>query len=93
MATKSKPSRNRWLKTSHNEDREQPRRALTKNLIRPLSYKIAKASGFGDLLSHLLMRAGAQDGVDYGAVQAARGKPRLVLVYARRYPSKIGFWV
>jgi hypothetical protein len=53
-------------KTTHDEELEQSRRALLKNLIRPLPYRIAKASGSEDLLSHLPMHAGAQDEVDYG---------------------------
>jgi hypothetical protein len=40
-------------KTARDEELEQSRRALPKNLIRPLLYRIAKASGSGDLLSHL----------------------------------------
>jgi hypothetical protein len=39
---------------------------LPKYLIRPLSYRIPKASGSGDLLSHSPMHADAQDEVDYG---------------------------
>jgi hypothetical protein len=38
-------------KTTRDEELEQSRRALPKNLIRPLPYRIAKASGSGDLLS------------------------------------------
>jgi hypothetical protein len=53
-------------KTTRNEELEQSCRALPKNLIRPLPYMIAKASGSGDLLSHSPMHAGARDGVDYG---------------------------
>ena len=45
---------------------EQSREALPKNLIRPLPYRITKASGSGDLLSRSPMHAGARDGVDYG---------------------------
>jgi hypothetical protein len=52
-------------KTSHDEELEQSRRALPKNLIRPLPYRITKASGSRDLLSHSPVHAGAWDGVDY----------------------------
>jgi hypothetical protein len=38
-------------KMAHDEELEQSRRALPKNLILPLPYRIAKASGSGDLLS------------------------------------------
>jgi hypothetical protein len=53
-------------KTTHDEELKQSRRALPKNLIRPLPYRIAKASGFGDLLSRSPVHADARDGVDYG---------------------------
>jgi hypothetical protein len=53
-------------KTTRDEELKQSRRALPKNLIRPLPYRIAKASGSGDLLSRSPMHAGARDGVDYG---------------------------
>jgi hypothetical protein len=46
-------------KTTRDEELEQSRRALPKNLIRPLPYMIVKASGSG-------VHAGARDGVDYG---------------------------
>jgi hypothetical protein len=42
------------------------RRTLPKNLIRPIPYRIAKASGSGDLLSHSPVHADARDEVDYG---------------------------
>jgi hypothetical protein len=48
-------------KTTHDKEREQSRRALPKNLIRPLPYRIAKASGFGDLLYRSPVHAGARD--------------------------------
>jgi hypothetical protein len=51
---------------THDEELEQSRRALSKNLIRPLPYRIAKTSGSGDLLSRSPVHAGARDGVDYG---------------------------
>jgi hypothetical protein len=38
-------------KTTRDEELEQSRRALPKNLIRPLPYRITKASSSGDLLS------------------------------------------
>jgi hypothetical protein len=53
-------------KTTRDEELEQSRRALPKNLICTLPYRIAKASGSGDLLSHSPMHAGARDEVDYG---------------------------
>jgi hypothetical protein len=53
-------------KTTRDEELEQSRRALSKNLIRPLPYRIAKASGSGDLLSRSPVHASARDGVDYG---------------------------
>jgi hypothetical protein len=52
-------------KTTRGEELEQSRRALLKNLIRPLPYRIAKASGSRDLLSRSPVHAGARDGVDY----------------------------
>jgi hypothetical protein len=53
-------------KTARDEELEQSRRALPKNLIRPLPYRIAKVSGSGDLLSRSPVHAGARDEVDYG---------------------------
>jgi hypothetical protein len=53
-------------KTTRDEELEQSCRVLPKNLIRPLPYRIAKASGSGDLLSRSLVHASARDGVDYG---------------------------
>jgi hypothetical protein len=53
-------------KTAHDEELEQSCRALPKNPIRPLPYRIAKASGSGDLLSRSLVYIGARDEVDYG---------------------------
>jgi hypothetical protein len=53
-------------KMTHDEELEHSRRALHKNLIRPLPYRIVKASGSGDLLSRSPVHAGARDGVDYG---------------------------
>jgi hypothetical protein len=38
-------------KTTHDGELEQSHRALPKNLIRPLPYRIAKANGFRYLLS------------------------------------------
>jgi hypothetical protein len=67
-------------KTTHDEELEQSCRALLKNLICPLPYRIAKVSGFGDLLSRLPVHAGARDEVDYGGgTSSERWKnPRLV---------------
>jgi hypothetical protein len=53
-------------KMTRDEELEHSRRALSKNLIRLLPYRIAKASGSGDLLSRSSVHAGARDGVDYG---------------------------
>jgi hypothetical protein len=53
-------------KTTRDEELEQSRRALPKNLIHPLPYRIAKASGSRDLLSRSPVHAGARDEVDYG---------------------------
>jgi hypothetical protein len=52
-------------KTTCDEELEQSPRALPKNLIRPLPYRIAKASGSRDLLSRSSVHAGARDEVDY----------------------------
>jgi hypothetical protein len=67
-------------KTTRDEELEQSRRALPKNLIRPLPYRIAKASGSGDLLSRSPVHVGARDGVDYGGdASSERWKnPRLI---------------
>jgi hypothetical protein len=55
------------------------RRALPKNLIRPFPYRIAKASGSGDLLSRLPVHVGARDEVDYnGGASSESAKPRSV---------------
>jgi hypothetical protein len=72
--------------TTRDEELEQSRRALPKNLIRPLPYRIAKASGSGDLLSHLLEHTGARDGVDYGGGTSSERwqNPRSVFRYVRR---------
>jgi hypothetical protein len=53
-------------KTTCDEELEQSRRALPKNLIRPLLYRIAKASGSRDLLYRSPVHAGARDEVGYG---------------------------
>jgi hypothetical protein len=53
-------------KTTREEELEQSRRALPKHLILPLPYRIAKASGSGDLPSLLPVHADARDEVDYG---------------------------
>jgi hypothetical protein len=67
-------------KTTRDEELEQSRIALPKNLIRSLPYRIAKASGSGDLLSHSPVHAGAQDEVDYrgGASSERWQNPRSV---------------
>jgi hypothetical protein len=48
------------------EELEQSCVPLLKNLISPLPYRITKATGSRDPLSHLPVHAGARDGVDYG---------------------------
>jgi hypothetical protein len=53
-------------KTTHDEELEQSHRALPKNLIRPLPYRITKASGSGDMLSRSSVHTGARDELDYG---------------------------
>jgi hypothetical protein len=53
-------------KTTRDEELEQSRRALPKNLIRPIPYRITKASGSRDLLSRSPVHASARDGEDYG---------------------------
>jgi hypothetical protein len=58
-------ARLRW-KTSRDEELEQSRRALPKNLIHSLPYRIAKASSSGDLLSRSPVHTGARDRVNYG---------------------------
>jgi hypothetical protein len=67
-------------KMTRDEELEQSCRVLPKNLIRPLPYRIAKASGSGDLLSCLLVHADAWDGVDYrgGASSERWQNPRFV---------------
>jgi hypothetical protein len=78
-------ARLRW-KMTRDEELEQSRRALPKNLIRPLSYRIAKASGSGDLLSRLPVHADARDEVDYrGSASSERWQnPRSVSGCLRR---------
>jgi hypothetical protein len=67
-------------KMARDEELKQSRRALPKNLICPLTYRIAKASGFGDLLSRSPVHADARDEVDYvgGASSKRWQNPRLV---------------
>jgi hypothetical protein len=73
-------------KMTRDEELEQSCRALPKNIIRPLPYRIAKASGSGDLLSYSPVHAGARDEVDYrgGASSERWENPRSVLGYVRR---------
>jgi hypothetical protein len=54
------------METTRDEELQQSRRALPKNIMCPLPYRIAKASGSEDLLSHLSVHAGARDEIDYG---------------------------
>jgi hypothetical protein len=67
-------------KTTRDEELEQSHRALPKNLIRPLSYRIAKASSSGDLLSRSPVHTGARDEVDYGGGASSKRwpNPRLI---------------
>jgi hypothetical protein len=71
---------------TRDEELEQSRRALPKNLIRPLPYRIAKASGSEDLLSRSPVHAGARDGVDYGGGASSERwqNPRSVLGCVQR---------
>jgi hypothetical protein len=72
-------------KTTRDEELEQSRRAPPKNLIRPLPYRIAKASGSRDLLSRLPVHAVARDEIDYdGGASSERQNPRLVSGCVRR---------
>jgi hypothetical protein len=74
-----------WKMTC-DEELELSRRELPKNLIRPLPYRIAKASGSGDLLSCSLVHAGARDGVDYGGEASSERwqNPRSVSGWVQR---------
>ena len=54
-------SRNSGWKKTRGGSSEQSRRALPKNLIRALSYRITKTTGSRDLLSQTTMHAGARD--------------------------------
>jgi hypothetical protein len=78
--TPAETIRSSGWKTTRGGSGEQSRRALPKNLIRPLPYRIAKATGSGDLLSQTPVHAGARDEVDYGggARNEVWRKPRLV---------------
>jgi hypothetical protein len=74
-----------WKMTC-DEELEQSRRALPKNLIHPLPYRIAKACGSEDLLSRSPVHVGARDEVDYegGASSERWQNPRLVTGYVRQ---------
>ena len=50
-------------KTTRDDEFEQSRTTLPKNLIRPLPYRITRTSGSGDLLSRSPMHVGSRDGV------------------------------
>ena len=68
---------------------EQSRRALPKNLIRPLLMQDREDGGSGDLLSRSPVHADARDEEDYGGGVAAKiGKTltqiRLILVKGNR---------
>jgi hypothetical protein len=61
---------------ARDEELEQSRKMLPKNLIRPLPYRIAKASGSGDLLSRSPEHAGRRDEIGYdGGASRERWKP------------------
>ena len=64
--TPAETIRSSGWKATRGGSAEQSRRALPKNLIRPLPYRITKATGSGDLLSQTPVHAGARDEVDYG---------------------------
>jgi hypothetical protein len=51
---------------TRDEEHKQSRRALLKNLIHPLPYRIVKASDSRDLLPHSPVYVDAWDEVDYG---------------------------
>jgi hypothetical protein len=53
-------------KTTRDKELEQTRKALPKNLIHPLPYRITKASVSGDPLSRSPVHVGGRDEVDYG---------------------------
>jgi hypothetical protein len=80
-------------KTNRDEELEQSRRALPKNLIRPLPYMITNASGSEDLLSHSLVHAGAPNEVDYGgdasSEMRAEENPRQHGPRPRRMPESV----
>jgi hypothetical protein len=67
-------------KMTRDEELGQSRRALPKNLIHPLPYRITKASGSRDLLSRLLMHTGVWNEVDYGGGTSSERQ------------NLIGFW-
>jgi hypothetical protein len=75
---------------TRDEELEQSRRALPKNLIHPLPYRITKASGSEDLLSRSPVHASARDKVDYGGSASSERwqNPRLVLGCVRRVAGK-----
>ena len=81
-ATVGRTARLGW-KTTRDEELEQSRRALPKNLIRPLPYRIARASGSGDLLSRSPVHAGKRDGVGYngGASSVMWQNPNSYVTY------------
>jgi hypothetical protein len=73
-------------KMTRDEELKQSCRALPKNLIGPLPYRIAKASGSGDQLSCSPVQAGARDEVDYGGGASSERwqNPRTVSGCVRR---------
>jgi hypothetical protein len=68
-------------KTTCDEELEQSCRALPKNIIRALPYRITRASGSRDLLSRSPVHAGARDEVDNGGGASSERwqNPRSVL--------------
>ena len=57
--------RSRTTRKTSQSYSEQSRRALPKNLIRPLPVQDFEGDGSGDLLSRTTVHAGGRDGVDY----------------------------
>jgi hypothetical protein len=53
-------------KMTRDEELKQARKALPRNLIHPLPYRITKASDSGDMLSRSPVHVGSRDEVDYG---------------------------
>jgi hypothetical protein len=78
---------------ARDDELEQSRGALPKNLIRPLPYRIAKESGSGDLLSRPPVRAGKRDGVDYGGSASREDDKTLDWFSVYCGGSRIGLYI